>query len=297
MMRKIKQLSRGLLAAGLLVLASGVKAQSAADFRINEVLVENQTNCIDDFGQHSPWIEIYNSAYNYVDIAGLYLTNDLDNPTMYQIPKGDPITLIAPQSYLVFWADDHASRGIRHLNFDLKNSKLVALFDGDGKTLIDVVKLDGVQRVDTTFGRFADGGTQWGYLEKSTPGANNTTKVVITSADKFGAMDPFGVGMTIIAMTVVFSALAILYVFFKNVARLYGVQWSKLFSKKQIGALKEAANDDELTGEISAAIAMALHLYQNQLHDHENTILTIRKVAKTYSPWSSKIYGVLNRMH
>lgn len=296
MMKKTNRLSRGLLAVVLLVIAVGVRAQSAADLRINEVLVENQSNYIDDFGQHSPWIEIYNKAYNSVNIGGLYLTNDLENPTMYQIPKGDPITLIAPQNYIIFWADNHSTRGIRHLNFDLRNSKLVALFDANGKTLIDVVELNDVQRVDTTFGRISDGGIQWGYLEKSTPGANNNTKVAVTSAEKFGAMDPFGVGMAVIAMTVVFSALAILYIFFKNVARLYGIQWSRLFSKKQIASI-EVANPEELTGEVSAAIAMALHLYRNQLHDHENTILTIKKVAKTYSPWSSKIYGVLNRMH
>ncbi len=49
-----------------------------------------------------------------------------------------------------------------------------------------------------------------------------------------------------------------------------------------------------ITGEINAAIAMTLHLYASELHDAENTVLTINKVSRTYSPWSSKIYG-LNR--
>jgi hypothetical protein len=37
---------------------------------------------------------------------------------------------------------------------------------------------------------------------------------------------------------------------------------------------------------------MAFHLYEseNATHDYENTILTINKTARTYSPWSSKIY-------
>ena len=42
--------------------------------------------------------------------------------------------------------------------------------------------------------------------------------------------------------------------------------------------------------EVNAAIAMALHLYQSELHDYENTVLTIQKVSRNYSPWSSKIY-------
>lgn len=45
-------------------------------------------------------------------------------------------------------------------------------------------------------------------------------------------------------------------------------------------------------GEINAAIAAALHLYLAGVHDKENTVLTINKVARTYSPWSSKIYGL-----
>jgi len=44
--------------------------------------------------------------------------------------------------------------------------------------------------------------------------------------------------------------------------------------------------------EVSVAIAMALHLHQNELHDAENNVLTINRVAKLYSPWSSKIYGL-----
>lgn len=285
-----------LLFGVLLSLTTIVKAQSTMDLRINEVLVLNQTNYIDDFGQHSPWIEFFNSAYNTVDMGGLYLTNDLDKPTMYQIAKGDPITKIAPQNYLVFWGDDQSTRGIRHLNFDLRTSKLVALFDANGRTMIDVIRLDQVHRTDTTFGRIYDGGSDWGFLDKSTPGANNNTKIVITSAEKFGKVDPTGIGMTIIAMTVVFAALAVLYAFFKNVAKLYTIDYSRFFVRRQKTTIeKPSENLVEHTGEVNAAIAMALHLYRNQLHDLENTVLTIRKVSRTYSPWSSKIYGVLNK--
>ncbi|MDR1951135.1 MAG: hypothetical protein LBP96_02765 [Bacteroidales bacterium] len=49
-----------------------------------------------------------------------------------------------------------------------------------------------------------------------------------------------------------------------------------------------------------AAIATVVHLYLGELHDEENTIMTINKVARAYSPWSSKLYSqnqyfVLNR--
>ena len=49
---------------------------------------------------------------------------------------------------------------------------------------------------------------------------------------------------------------------------------------------------ESTSAEVFAAIAMAFHLYKedNEIHDFENTILTIHKESKSYSPWSSKIY-------
>lgn len=45
-----------------------------------------------------------------------------------------------------------------------------------------------------------------------------------------------------------------------------------------------------------AAIAMALHLYFNGVHDEEPTQITIKNVERSYSPWNSKLYG-MNNLH
>ena len=37
---------------------------------------------------------------------------------------------------------------------------------------------------------------------------------------------------------------------------------------------------------------MAIHLYYAEIHDKEDAVLTINKISRTYSPWSSKIYGL-----
>jgi Na+-transporting methylmalonyl-CoA/oxaloacetate decarboxylase gamma subunit len=57
---------------------------------------------------------------------------------------------------------------------------------------------------------------------------------------------------------------------------------------------KKAQAGNMIPGEVSAAIGMAISLYLDELHDQENAILTIRKVGKSYSPWNSKIYNVIN---
>ncbi len=43
-----------------------------------------------------------------------------------------------------------------------------------------------------------------------------------------------------------------------------------------------------------AAIATALYLYFNEMHDEESDVITVKRVSKTYSPWSSKLYSMRN---
>jgi hypothetical protein len=51
-------------------------------------------------------------------------------------------------------------------------------------------------------------------------------------------------------------------------------------------------NAEPISGEISAAISAAIFFYKLEVHDYENTILTIKRIDRIYSPWSSKIYGL-----
>ncbi len=277
----------------LVVLCVGIRnvnAQSARDLRINEILVHNESNYVDDFGQHSAWIEIFNSAFNSVDIGGLYLTDDITNPTKYYIPKGQPITMIPQESYIVFWADNEPDRGIVHLNFKLEENKTICLFDSNGKNLIDSLTIRSPQATDVTYGRLEDGEAEWGFLEKSTPNANNDTAPKVSEADKFVKYDPSGIGMALIAMSVVFSGLALLFIFFKGLGYLMtrdARKAIKLAKPSSSGVVKE-----ELSGEVNAAIVMALYLYGSELHDQEDPVITMTKVSRTYSPWSSKIYGL-----
>lgn len=291
-MQRIKYLFSGIFVLILIITGTYAgKAQNASDLQFNEVLVLNDSSAVDDFGMHSAWIEIFNSAYNTVNIGGCYLTDDLNNPTKYWISTGDPATKIPARCYKVFWADNMTTRGIFHLNFDLKHAKTIALFDASGKTLIDKVDLPIDNKPDITFGRPTNDSKEWAYLEKSTPGANNDYTKKKSAGESFVEYDPYGIGMTMIAMFVVFSALAILFIIYKNMGRFF-IRIAKTTGVKIVdipkGEIKKA--EVEISGEVNAAIAMALYLYQSELHDNENAVLTIQKVSRTYSPWSSKIY-------
>jgi glutaconyl-CoA/methylmalonyl-CoA decarboxylase subunit delta len=49
---------------------------------------------------------------------------------------------------------------------------------------------------------------------------------------------------------------------------------------------------DYIPEETAAAIALAISRYKVQFEEMENLRLTINKVSKQYSPWSSKIYSM-----
>ena len=121
-------------------------------------------------------------------------------------------------------------------------------------------------------------------LQTSTQGGRD-------AAEAFGEMDPSGIMMTFIAMSVVFTALILLYLTFKYVSKLYSIDIKSRVKKSKTDK-KETVAPEDIPSDINVAIAMALHLYMSELHDKENTKITIKNMAKSYSPWSSKIYGL-----
>jgi Na+-transporting methylmalonyl-CoA/oxaloacetate decarboxylase gamma subunit len=129
-------------------------------------------------------------------------------------------------------------------------------------------------------------------LLQHTAGSADSVRALINhNSTEFGIYDSFGIGMTLVGMAVVFFALLLLYILFSAIAKLL----SKKFGgeKKPIVETQSAmAVSEGVTGEINAAIAAALFLYNNEMHDHESEILTIQKIQRTYSPWSSKIYSL-----
>lgn len=109
----------------------------------------------------------------------------------------------------------------------------------------------------------------------------------------FSAITSDSLLMALIGYTVVFLALISLYLVFKNLPKLLNFVLRRK-QKKQGVEKTIQAHEKEISGEVNAAIGMALYLYFNELHDTEKTVLTMKKVSKRYSPWNSKIYNVTN---
>ncbi len=295
-----------LLAIAVCVCAGVVSAQGRRGLRINEVMVKNESSVIDDYGRHAAWIELFNSTFGPLEISSVYLTNDRNNPTMYPVPLGDVNTRISKRQHVIFWADGMPNDGTFHTNFVLIPGvdNWIGLYDADGKTLIDEVTIPATLPFDASYARKVDGvgadndASAWEVRDGSTsslyitPSSNNIIKDTNNKVANFKELDESGGGMTIMAMCIVFSALLVLCISFYIINKI-SAAISKSNKAKTVGLnLKELSRDerpDHDTGEEIAAIAMALHEHLDA-HDRENTVLTINKVKRAYSPWSSKIY-------
>lgn len=111
--------------------------------------------------------------------------------------------------------------------------------------------------------------------------------------------DPYGLGLTMIAMCTVFFALIIISIilmgFAKTLMKFQEKKKNKTTSDKGVEANLPPIVEDKkkyITGDEFAAIAAAIYMYNEELHDEENTILTITEVNRRYSPWSSKMYNM-----
>jgi glutaconyl-CoA/methylmalonyl-CoA decarboxylase subunit delta len=104
-------------------------------------------------------------------------------------------------------------------------------------------------------------------------------------------LDPYGIGMAAIGMGVVFISLLLLYITLYNVSKLLVYRTKRNLQKQ--GKTEDASHKViEMDADVNAAIAMAIYFYFQEIHDKESAVLTISKTSRTYSPWSSKIYGL-----
>jgi hypothetical protein len=117
------------------------------------------------------WVELYNNGTGPVDIGGLYMTNDLDNPAAWRIPDD---TTIPAKGFLVIWADGALVTGPLHAPFALDAAGgEVAVFMPNGLTLVDRLAF-GPQAANASFGRYPDGSDNLTLMhDHPSPGAPN----------------------------------------------------------------------------------------------------------------------------
>lgn len=292
-----------LMLVAFMAISTVAFAQGRKGLCINEVMVQNDSSVVDDYGMRHGWIELYNATHASMEISSIYLTNDSTKPTLYPVPLGDVNTEIPALQHVVFWADGEPNKGTFHISFKINPGETIYIFDADQETVLDKVTIPADLKANTTFARKADGKggmnqDAWevrdGGDKYITPSSNNIIVDTNTKVESFRILDENGFVLTLMAMGIVFAALLVLSLCFYAISKI-GSLVSKINKMRSQGVDPKTVSKADApahdSGEEIAAIVMALHEHLNA-HDQENTILTINKVKKAYSPWSSKIYGL-----
>ena len=95
-------------------------ADMASPIKVNEVGASNSV-FINEHFKKNDWIELYNTTDVDLDAAGLFVSDDLDDPLKYQITSGTVNTVIPAHGHLVVWADKLDPISQLHASFKLGN--------------------------------------------------------------------------------------------------------------------------------------------------------------------------------
>ncbi len=275
--------------------ATAMFGQGARNIVINEVLTNNTRSIVDEFGERNAWIELENTSYTSYNVRGMFITTDrsvldksLSAPErisrMSIIPSGDERTMIGARQHLVLYCNSNPAEGKLHLSVSVPLSEplWVALYNGNGVELIDSVSVPALNADES----YARSGRTWTVKPSDavTPGIENFIKADESKIDKFKREDPYGFAMAIMAMGIVFSCLALLWIFFTifgNIMRRFdsskGKQLAATAGKTGDGEGNNASEEEVLDMDLyMAVIGMALKQYEDDVHDVESGVITIK---------------------
>ena len=284
--------------------------QGARNIVISEVMTSNSQSIEDEFGHREAWVELANTSFSTYNVRGMYLTTNpkvldesLSAPQrialMSVIPNGDDRTNLGARHYLLLHCNSDPARGKLHLSLpvDSTGSVFLALYNANGVELIDSVTVPALG-ANESYARVDGQWTKCGVGE-ATPGHDNIvqTNAAKGKIEQFKDKDPHGFAMAIMAMGIVFLCLALLWIFFT----LFGMVMRHIDTAKKVvnkQPIKPITKTVEMTAEISrktsnilqegfekkgidmevymAVIGMALRQYEDDVHDVESGIITIK---------------------
>ena len=127
------------------------RAQGFTPVCINEVSAAN-TVFVNEFFKRNDWVELFNTTDKPVDVKGMYLSDDPENPQKYQITAA----VIPAHGYLIVWCDKLEPQSQLHAPFKLAaegGTVLLTAADGSWTDRISYTPMKG----DETVGRYPDG--------------------------------------------------------------------------------------------------------------------------------------------
>ncbi len=191
-----------------------------SDLYLNEICASNQA-LVNENGEFSDWIEIYNGGDKDVDLAGMVVEN-VTKSVKCTIPYGFNTTVVKSHGYKLLWADKKPELGPLHLNFKLgqiaSETLTLSAFYRDNKIVLDSVTYE-AHGMNESYGHASDGSSEMTTFESckdvdgtiiytSTPlAANNKVSCGASSVEQT-MMPKQGVQTYVVGNTIVLQNIA-----------------------------------------------------------------------------------------
>ncbi|MBI5470802.1 MAG: lamin tail domain-containing protein [Ignavibacteriae bacterium] len=139
---------------------------------INEFMADNDS-IPDPAGETDDWIELYNNTTRTIDLGGLYLSDNFAAPTKWRFPAG---ATIAPNGYVIVWADQDTGQAGLHAMFALSASGERIILSNPDLTVVDSLTY-AVQITNRSMSRIPNGTGSFVQTIVTFNGLNGTTGV------------------------------------------------------------------------------------------------------------------------
>src|SRR5690554_1040438 len=169
-----------------LFLSIGNTSSLAQEIFINEIVSKSDGFFVDEDGDASDWVELYNASSEPVDLTGFRLSDDIENPYKWIFPE----VVMNPFEYLViFCSGKNRSTEPFHTNFQIKASGESLILSNSIGEFIDEVSATALS-AGFALARICAGSSC--YLERldvQSPGADNQTSGVVVFSANSGVFD------------------------------------------------------------------------------------------------------------
>ena len=143
---------------------------------INELMASNVGTAMSPATNFDSWIEVYNPTEETIDLGGMYLSDQEDNLTLWQMPKN--MGTVPAKGFKVIWLGSNNIKSDQApFKLDCDGGKIY-LSDIQGELVTSLQYPEAMSR--TSYARTEDGTGEWGWTAEPTPGATNTTSVFAT---------------------------------------------------------------------------------------------------------------------
>ena len=140
--------------------------------KINEICASNSIY-INEYFEKNDWIELYNTTNEEYDVAGMYISDNLNKPLKYQIPTDGIVnTVINPNGYIVIWADKLTPINQLHTSFKIGAEGGEVVLTSADETWCDTL-VYAAHNGDYSIGLYPDGGVNAYIMNKPTIASTN----------------------------------------------------------------------------------------------------------------------------